>query len=79
MHSDTSCRRSQIEKERFSSSFGLNLLPGMYFMPVHAVPDPGAKKFRFVTNHSAGQHALNNMISLEDVSGPCGCRTACSL
>ncbi|KIM59837.1 hypothetical protein SCLCIDRAFT_27072 [Scleroderma citrinum Foug A] len=59
----------EIEKGRFSPSFGSELLPGMYSMPVHAVPKPGAKKFHLVTDHSAGQYALNNMISRTDVAG----------
>ncbi|KAI6013551.1 hypothetical protein EDC04DRAFT_2904564 [Pisolithus marmoratus] len=59
----------EVEKGCFSESFGPDLLPGMYSMPVHAVPKPGAKKFRLVTDHSAGLYALNNMISKEDVSG----------
>lgn len=65
--------KEQVEKEvtkgRFSEAFGPDLLPGMYSMPVHAVPKPGVKKFRLVTDHSAGTYALNNMISREDVAG----------
>ncbi|KAI5980621.1 hypothetical protein EDD15DRAFT_2128095, partial [Pisolithus albus] len=61
--------RSEIEKGRFSEAFGPDLLPGMYSMPVHAVPKPGVKKFRLVTDHSAGTFALNSMISREDVAG----------
>ena len=38
-------------------------------MPIHAVPKPGSKKYRLVTDHSAGQCALNNMISREDIAG----------
>lgn len=63
----------QINKElqagRFSPAFGENLLPGMYSMPIHAVPKPGTDKHRLVTDHSAGQFALNNMISREDIAG----------
>jgi hypothetical protein len=33
-------RDKEIEAGRFSSSFGENLLPGMYSMPIHAVPKP---------------------------------------
>ncbi|KIK77875.1 hypothetical protein PAXRUDRAFT_165511, partial [Paxillus rubicundulus Ve08.2h10] len=64
---------SQIDKElvagRYSSSFGSDLLPGMYSMPIHAVPKPGTDKHRLVTDHSAGQYALNRMISQEDIAG----------
>jgi len=41
----------------------------MYSMPVHAVPKPGTSKFRLVTDHSAGQFALNLMISQDDIAG----------
>ena len=39
-------------------------------MPIHAAPTkPGSKKYRLVTDHSAGQFTLNNMISHEDIAG----------
>lgn len=62
----------QIAKEvrvgRYSPDFGPTLLPGMYSMPIHAVPkDEG--KFRLVTNHSAGNFSLNSMIAKEDIAG----------
>ena len=38
-------------------------------MPIHAVAKPGSKKHCLVTDHSAGQFALNNMISREDIAG----------
>jgi hypothetical protein len=64
---------SQIAKEvdvgRYSPSFGPELLPGMYSMPIHAVPKPGSDKLRLVTNHSASEYALNNMISRNDIAG----------
>ena len=49
--------------------FGSDLLPGMFSMPIHAVPKPGSNKHRLVTDHSAGQFALNNMISRDDIAG----------
>ena len=65
--------QSQIDKEvgigRFSQPFGPDLLPGMYSMPIHAVPKPGTNKHRLVTDHSAGKYALNSMISREDIAG----------
>ena len=65
--------QDQIDKEvelgRYSAPFGPDLLAGMYSMPIHALPQPGSKKFRLVTDHSAGQFALNNMISQEDIAG----------
>jgi hypothetical protein len=54
---------------RFSYSFGRDLLPGMYSMPIHAVPKPHSTDHRLVTNHSAGQFALNSMIKHEDIAG----------
>ncbi|KIK90713.1 hypothetical protein PAXRUDRAFT_48304, partial [Paxillus rubicundulus Ve08.2h10] len=64
---------AQIDKElsvgRYSPSFGSDLLPGMHSMPMHAIPKPGTNKHRLVTDHSAGQYALNWMISREDIAG----------
>lgn len=40
----------------------------MYSMPIHTVPKPGTNKFHLVTNHSAGEYALNNMITKEDIA-----------
>ncbi|KAF9543882.1 hypothetical protein CPC08DRAFT_622554, partial [Agrocybe pediades] len=59
----------EIEKGRFSESFGPDLLPGMYSMPVHAVPKPNSDDFRMVTDHSAGRHSLNSMINHDEVTG----------
>ena len=65
--------RSQVQKEvdvgRYSPSFGPELLPGMYSMPIHAVPKPGSAKFRLVTDHSMGMYSLNCMISRDDIAG----------
>ncbi|KAI5997239.1 hypothetical protein F5J12DRAFT_906972 [Pisolithus orientalis] len=47
----------------FSKDFGLNLLPGVYSMPIHTVLKPGVEEFWLVTDHSTGEYALNNMIS----------------
>ncbi|KAG2350554.1 DNA/RNA polymerase [Suillus weaverae] len=62
----------QIAKEelvgRYSSNFGPDLLPGMYSMPIHAVPKEGGK-FRLVTNHSTSDFSLNSMIAKEDITG----------
>lgn len=52
---------------RYSTVFGTELLPGMCAMPLHAVPKPNSSDLRLVNNHSAGQYALNNMISRDDV------------
>ncbi|KAG2049685.1 hypothetical protein BDR06DRAFT_860751, partial [Suillus hirtellus] len=61
----------QIIKEesvgRYSRNFGPDLLPGMYSMPIHAVPKEGGK-FRLVMNHGAGDFSLNSMIAKEDIA-----------
>ena len=54
---------------RYSEPFGPDLLPEIYSMPIHAVFKPGSSKFHLVTDHSAGQFALNNMILCEDIAG----------
>jgi hypothetical protein len=62
-------RDKEIEAGRFSHSFGEELLPGMYSMPIHAVPKPHSTDLRLVTNHSAGIYSLNSMIKREDICG----------
>ena len=41
----------------------------MYSMPIHAVLKSSLDKLRLVTNHSASDFALNNMISRDDITG----------
>ena len=64
---------SQQDKEiaagHFSAGFREELLPGMYNMPIHAVPKPHSTDLRLVTNHSAGNYSLNSMIKCEDICG----------
>jgi hypothetical protein len=62
-------RDVEIGKERFSSTFGHDLLPGMYSMPAHAVPKPNSTDLRMVTDHSAGPYSLNSMIDHDKVTG----------
>ena len=62
-------RDKEISKGRFSHSFGRDLLPGMYSMPIHVVPKPHSDDFRLVTNHSSGDYSLNSMIKREDITG----------
>jgi hypothetical protein len=62
-------RDKEIQMGRFSLSFGKELLPGMYSMPIHAVPKPHSSDLRLVTNHSAGEFSLNSMIKREDIAG----------
>jgi hypothetical protein len=47
---------TEISAGRYSPAFGPELLPGMYSMPIHAIPKPGTDKHRLVTDHSAGQY-----------------------
>jgi hypothetical protein len=65
--------RDQCLKERhkgyYSESFGTDLLPGMYSMPIHAVPKPNSTDLRLVTDHSAGLFSLNSMIDRNQVTG----------
>lgn len=56
-------------KERYSASFGSQLLPGMYCMPIYAVPKPHSENLRLVTDHSASKHSLNGMIDHASVTG----------
>ncbi|THH27792.1 hypothetical protein EUX98_g6401 [Antrodiella citrinella] len=52
---------------RYSAPFDFDLLPGMYSMPIHAVPKPHSDKLRLINNHSAGRYSLNSFISKDDV------------
>lgn len=69
---EASFLKDHIEKEvecgRFSSAFGPDLLPGMYSMPIHAVPKDNGNTFRMVIDHSAGLYSLNSMIGKDTVS-----------
>jgi hypothetical protein len=56
----------ECEKGRFSGPFGPDLLPGMYCMPIHAVPKPNSDDFRLVNDHSFGDFSLNSMIPKSD-------------
>ena len=47
----------------------MDLLPGMYSTPIHAVPKPQSYKLRLVNDHSAGPYSLNSMIAREDIAG----------
>ncbi|KIL54272.1 hypothetical protein M378DRAFT_92882 [Amanita muscaria Koide BX008] len=61
--------RTEVEVERFSPSFGTELLPGMYSMPIHSVPKLGSNKLRLVVDHSFSDHSLNSMIPREEIAG----------
>jgi hypothetical protein len=59
----------ELAKERYSPSLGSTLLPGMYCMPIYAVPKPHSDKLRLVNDHSASSHSLNSMINHDEVTG----------
>jgi hypothetical protein len=61
-------RDQEIRLGRFSESFGPDLLPGMYAMPIHVIPKPFTDNFRLITNLSAGDFAPNTMIEKSNVT-----------
>ena len=61
-------RDLEITADRFSPPFGPDLLPRMYSMPIGVVLKPHTTTFRLVTDHSAGEHALNGFIAKSNVS-----------
>jgi hypothetical protein len=59
----------ELAKGRFSPRMGSSLLPGMYCMPIYAVPKPHSEKLRLVNDHSASRFSLNSMIDHNSVTG----------
>ncbi|KAG2747704.1 hypothetical protein P692DRAFT_20647863, partial [Suillus brevipes Sb2] len=59
----------EIRLGRVSQSFGSDLLPGMYSVPMHAVPKPNSDKLRLVVDHTAGDYSLNSMIDSDAIKG----------
>ena len=62
-------RDIEVAAGRLSPSFGPDLLPGMYSMPIHSVPKPRSSDLRLVVDHSAGDFSLNAMIPREAIAG----------
>jgi hypothetical protein len=62
-------RDKEIEAGQFSALFGPDLLPGMYSMPIHAVPKPDGLDLRMVMDHSTGRYALNSVIPHSSIVG----------
>nr|VWP00840.1 Argininosuccinate lyase (ASAL) (EC (Arginosuccinase) [Ganoderma boninense] len=62
-------RDEEIALDRYSHTFGTDLLPGMYSMPIHVVPKPHSNKLRLINNLSAGKYSLNGMIRPESIKG----------
>ena len=58
----------EIEANCYSTSFGSELLPGMYSTSIGVVSKPNSMKFHLVSNLSAGPHSLNSWISKVDSS-----------
>ena len=69
---DAAFLRNQVHTEeskgRFSAPFRGDLYPGMYSMPIHAVPKTlRSTELRMVTDHSSGPFSLNSMIPRCDI------------
>ena len=62
------CLKEQ-QKGYFSKSFGTDLLPGMYAMPIYTVPKPHSTDLCLVTDHSVGFFSLNKIIDHSSVTG----------
>ncbi len=62
-------RDHEVHKNRYSPSIGSDLLPGMYCMPIYAVPKPHSEKLRLVNDHSASKFSLNSMVDHSQVTG----------
>lgn len=52
---------------RYSDSIGSSLYPGMYCMPIYAVPKP--EDPRLINDHSASCFSLNSMVNHDLVTG----------
>jgi len=61
--------REEIRLGRVSESFGMDLYPGMYSVPMHTVPKPNSDKLRLVVDHTAGDYSLNSMIECDAIKG----------
>ena len=62
-------RDIELAKDRFSPPFTHDLLPGMYCMPIYAVPKPHSTALRLVTDQSYGKYSPNSMVNHEKVTG----------
>ncbi|KAJ7162651.1 hypothetical protein C8R43DRAFT_833236, partial [Mycena crocata] len=63
-------RDVEIEKGRFSRTFGPDLLLGMYSTPVLAVPKHHSDDLRLVLHQSCGPFAPNTMADKAQTKGP---------
>jgi hypothetical protein len=62
-------RDKELAKNRFFPPLMQGLLPGMYCMPIYAVPKPHSTDLRLVTDQSYGKYSPNSMIEHEKVTG----------
>ncbi|KIY48731.1 hypothetical protein FISHEDRAFT_20647, partial [Fistulina hepatica ATCC 64428] len=53
----------EVAAGHFSQSFGPDLLPGMYAVPMWVIPKPHSNGLHLVIDHNAGEYSLNSMIS----------------
>jgi hypothetical protein len=61
-------RDIEIELRQYSPSFGRDLLPGMYSMPLGVIPKPRSSKLRLINDLSAGSYSCNSMIPPQEHS-----------
>jgi len=61
--------REEIRLGCVSESFGMDLYPGMYSVPMHTVPKPNSNKLCLVVDHTAGDYSLNSMIECDAIKG----------
>jgi len=59
-------RDLEIAENRYSLSFGQDLLPGMYSLPISAVPKLHSMNLCLINDHSASPHSLNSWINKSD-------------
>ncbi|KAG1837226.1 hypothetical protein DFJ58DRAFT_734496 [Suillus subalutaceus] len=64
--------QEEIRLGHVSESFGQDLLPGMYSVPMHTVPKPNSDKLQLVVDHTAGDYSLNLMINSDSIKGTNG-------
>lgn len=57
----------EVRLGQVSESFGTQLLPGMYSIPMHMVPKPNLDKLCLVIDYTAGEYSLNSMIDSDDI------------
>jgi len=59
----------EVNFDRMSQDFGMELLPGMYCMPNYVVPKPHTDDWRLVNDLSAGLFSLNSMVDRQRITG----------